>query len=210
MYAPTFNALTVFSGADEDPLSEGGAWPGVVQSTVTRMRRVSGQAAANNAAAPSDAYHSMGLAADHGAAAQIPVLPGAGSGIGVCCRVHNPGNASTAEKIIGVYHPGTGFRIFDMLTGGGSFPQVGSTNATTMAAGESLWLEVIGSTATLWHLTGGVWLPRVTGTTSISGAGFAGIQCDDNVGRLGSFAAGPVVQGASSWATFPKPNLRRA
>lgn len=184
--APRTSILSSFTGADENPLSEGGVWSStpILTSSASLFERLSNQAAANGASARQP--YNTTFANDQEAFVTLATPTSAGSG--VYCRIQNEGTAS-ANGYAGQYHTGVGWRIFRVAAGAAT--QIGSTDATVAAAGDGLWLSCIGTTITLYHFTGGQWHVRVQVTDSVvAGGGKIGMVCGDTTGRLDDFGGG--------------------
>lgn len=186
MSFPTTSVLSNFTGADEDPISEGGNWytTGPFRFGGVLNERLSNQTVRDQDITTGDSG-SLWQVAQYGpdseVFATIAALPGAGENVTVWCRIHNPGNATTAEGYLGQWINGTGWNIYKMLTGS-DFTEIGTTAASpSPIAGDKIGLEVIGTTLNLYHYTGGAWNLRVTGTdSSISGAGYIGLEFGAN------------------------------
>lgn len=199
MAFPTTSVLTSFTGADEDPLSEGGNWAGPIRNAQRQAERFTN--AARHSANPDNTVSgtSYWTVTQYGpnveVFATVPELPSSTHGVSVWARIHNPGNATTMEAYLGVYTTDTGFRIFK-VTAGATFAQIGSTDATVASAGDKIGLEVIGTSLTLYHFTSGSWVSRVTGTDSaITGSGYIGLEFSSNItaGTLDDFGGGTHV-----------------
>ena len=193
MSFPTTSVLTSFTGADESPLSEGGAWAGPVESGIAQMRRVSNTVKA--AAASGGSYRTGLSSADLEAYLDVITLPTAGNGAIVRLRIQNPGNTTTATCYIWVYIVGTGFQWYKM-TAGHTYTQIGATfTPHTLAAGEQLGASVIGTTISGYYGVGGAWTLVDSRTdASISGAGTIGLGADESVTTvLDNFGGGAIV-----------------
>lgn len=206
MAAPTTPILSTFTGGDEDPLSEGGNFAGPVRNGLSQCRRVSNQAAHSLTATSVSAtsyWTPTQFAADQEVYATVPVAPPTSTqAVSIWGRIHNPGNASTAEAYIGAWAKDIGFRIFKMLTGS-SFTQIGSTDSTALANNDGMWLNINGTALTLYHFTGGSWVQRVSTTdSSITGAGYIGMEFGtlETDARLDDFGGGAVGTGLA-WIT---------
>lgn len=200
---------TNFTGANEDPLSEGGNWAGPTRNGGRQCERNTNAAAHSNNPNASAAATSYWAAAQFGgnceSYATMSVVPTTnGRGLSVWARIHNPGNATTMEAYLGVWTLATGWRLFK-VTSGATFTQIGSTTTTPNPAdGDKIGLEVIGSSLTLYHFTGGAWVSRVTGTdTAITGAGYIGIEfsTSETAARFDDFGGGTIVS-----SIFPNRN----
>jgi hypothetical protein len=177
MASPTTPILTTFTGANEDPLSEGGRWSGPMQDGQGQLRRLTNQAVPSaSGIAPHQSFRQNVLyAADQEAYGFWGVLPAAGQGFACWCRLTNPNGATTAQAVLGVYTEGTGFRLFE-FTVGASFVQIGGTDATVATDNQGLWLDVTSGTANLYHWNGSAWVLKVTNATTITGAGYIGLE----------------------------------
>lgn len=198
MAFPTTSVLTTFTGTDENPLSEGGNWAQGPDLSQTPAARVSNQAKNSVDTTNNLNSRSYWVASQFGpdleAYATIAALPNSGKGVSVWGRLHNP--TGSYEAYLAVYTTGTGFRLFK-VTAGGTFAQLGSTDATAASAGDKIGLECIGTTIRCLHFTGGSWVQRVSATDSaISGAGYLAIEFGSNdlgSGKLDDFGGGTVV-----------------
>ena len=210
MAFPTTSVLSSFTGSDEDPLSEGGAWSGPVLNGGRLVERLSNMAAHSNNPDATNAASMYWNATQYGpdieVYASVPTyVASATRSVAVWGRIHNPGNATTMEAYIGAYTNGVGWRLFK-VTSGSTFTQIGSTTASpALVSGDKIGLEVIGTSLKLYHFTGGSWVERCSGTDSaITGAGFIGVEfgIGNTDSRMDDFGGGTVV-------TIQKVNLLR-
>lgn len=176
MPAPTTPILTTFTGANEDPLSEGGAWAGPMQNGQGQLRRLTNDAFGSaSGIAPYQSYRQTVYTADQDSFGFWGTLPAAAQGFACWGRITNPNSATLAQAVLGVYTEGTGFRLFDFTTGT-SFAQIGSTNATVATDNQGLWLNLAGSTASLYQYISGGWALMVSAATTVSGIGRIGLE----------------------------------
>lgn len=176
MPAPTTPILTNFIGANEDPLSEGGAWAGPMQNGQGQLQRLTNDAFASGAGvAPHQSYRQKVYTADQDSFGFWGTLPAAGQGFACWGRITNPNNATTAQAVLGVYTEGTGFRIFE-FTGGTNFAQIGGTNTTVATDNQGLWLNLASNGASLYQYINGGWALMISTPTSILGIGRIGLE----------------------------------
>ena len=202
MAFPTTSVLTSFPGADEDPLSEGGAWAAstirLASATIGRCRLLS-----NVAAHPVDgnfageSVWATQYAADQECFATITALPTAGTnGYAVWVRIQSEGTAG-ADGYMLSYNRTIGLRIFKMLNS--AVTQVGTTtDAGDLAIGDSIGISGEGTTIKAWRKpAAGAWSNTITETDSnVTGAGKIGvlISAGSSV-RVDDFGNGEVVAG---------------
>lgn len=195
MAFPTTSVLTTFTGADEDPLSEGGNWAGPTRDLTSHLKRVSNAVARsaisgtvgdywtpNTFGPDTEVFCTMGGTFDE-----------SGGTIQVMGRVQNPTSDTIFRCYLAAYTQGTGFRCFkDIDT---TFTQIGSTDATVASVGDKIGLEVIGTAIKCYHFTGGSWVQRVSGTDSdISTAGNLALEiASSNNMRADDFGGGTVI-----------------
>jgi hypothetical protein len=204
MAFPTTPVLTTFTGTDESPLSEGGAWAGPMQNGQGQLRRVSNHAqAALAGVAPHQSERVTVYGADQEAYGFWQTLPASGQGFAVWARLTNPDNVATAQAVLAVYTEGTGFRIFE-FTIGTTFNQIGSTNATVAADNQGIGIELIGTAVKAKYWNGSAWSDVVTTTTTIAGAGQIGLELNGADITAGSFGGGTY-----SPITYKPPALVR-
>lgn len=205
MAFPTTSVLTNFTGVDEDPLRESATWGGIIQSGTNEATRVGN--AVGRAVGGSWGGYRVGISsANLEAFLTLATLAGTDQ-IHASCRIQNPGNASTAAQYLGIYQHGTGFLAYKM-TGGSSFLQIGSTNATAAANSDKLGLEVNGTSLTVYHFTGGSWVARVSATDSaISGAGTVGVVGSGGSIRGDDFGGGAIVAATTALPPVQHPGI---
>lgn len=210
---PTTALLSSFSGADENPLSEGGNWLGSIANGGASAQRLGSHAAGTSSSGSISTWHTAAAFANCEAwVPSVSTLTGSGKGFGVYVRGQNRGNATTAACYLFIYTPGTGFRYFK-LTGGTSIVQVGSTfTGYTMQAGNGIGMSAKGTSSTVlqgYYLVNGVGIavpPFTDSSSPITAAGVFGFDIDDTTGRITGFGGSgiapptnniaPVVSGA--------------
>lgn len=206
MAFPTTPVLTNFTGANENPLSEGGAWAGPVRTGgQLRCQRFSNQAEAINGSTGESIWNTT-FAADQEVYAVISALPAAGIGFNIFARCQSEGTAS-ADYYNLSYTEGTGWRYFKMIDEG--FTQLGGVISTLVAAvGDSCGFSVIGTTLQGYHKpAAGSWATLGVSQTdsSVTGAGKIGFSLSDSdTAAFDNFGGGAVV---SSVPRVPIPRV---
>jgi len=202
MAFPTTSILSSFTGADEDPISEGGAWGATgIRTSTSPGRKVSGEFARAAAVTTGfDGIWNTSFAADQEAFVTYSVLSGSGSRPVVYARIQNEGTSSVVAYNFGYVQAAGTWRFFRLnnLT----FTQVGGDHAgADLAAGDSFGISVIGTTLEGWFkAAGGSWVSLGTETdTNIAGAGKIGIQLQNNLNmRVDEFGGGEIVPASSA------------
>ncbi len=207
MAFPTTSVLSSFTGADEDPLSEGGAWGGQIQSgSIGNLRRLSNQAAPSSSAGTSQSYWATSVGADQEAYATVATKPADGDYVAVWLRAQNPGSGTAVGyQCVMIAADGTDkFQVWRMSSGG-SYTQVtdGTLDATQeFSSGDSFGASIDGTTITLWHKpSAGSWTQVGQGNDSnISGDGYIGLDASHAGAstRLDDFGGGAISSGPSA------------
>lgn len=210
MAFPTTSVLTTFPGADEEPLSEGGAWGGTIRTTTaTRVPLAlsSNRAAPGASGTPSqwESVFQTTFGADMECyVTQTGAPTTAGNGPAVWLRVQSEG-AAGADGYNLSYVFGTGLQFYRMVDS--SFTQLGSTVVQVVAAGDSFGLSVIGTTLEGWYKpSAGAWTSIGTRSDgNITGSGKIALAITGGSGtptRLDDFGGGSIATGITvAWIT---------
>lgn len=200
MAFPTTSVLDSFTRADESPLANS-TWLGPMQTALNQLKLTSNVARLISGVTGQSYWSAATSSANCEVFCTVPTLPGGGSGVAIWVRLANPGNAGTATAYLLSYTAGTGFKYFKFTTGN-TFTQLGSTDSTTISAGDSIGLSASGgATTTLagFKKTAGTWAalpitPTVTDASSpITAAGFIGMEGTDLVVTMDDFGGGSTV-----------------
>jgi hypothetical protein len=178
--------ISDFTGADENPLSEGGNWANL-NSSGSPLQRIS-NAVAGSAAADCHSYWTpANFGPDLEAYATLPNVVG---NVGIVARVQGEGGAGTWD----------GYRV--RAVGGSNTAQSSVvTNATvtvlisvaqTWSANDKIGMRVEGSTIQMWRQAAGSgdWNLMATAVdTTYSSAGKIGLNCGSTTVRIDDFYA---------------------
>lgn len=212
MSFPTTSTLTTFTGADENPLSEGGNWASPVQPALFPLERFSNAASSN--VNPGQSYWTP---SNFGPNTEVWIQSvvgianfGVNHGYAVLGRIQSPNDPVLAAMYYVQWNTPLGgsfdgYSMWRMTDGGDTFTQLGATyTGHTAADGEGLGLEILGSGATVtlnsyYRSTGGVWLPLFSRTDSdaarivASGKIGLGLEIDAEQASADVFGGGTQV-----------------
>lgn len=186
MAFPTTGVLDTFNRANENPLAA--PWAGPVIPFTNVLKIVSAKCVADTAAG--EMYRGA-YGADEEAYVTISVLPVTFTPLYVYVRLANPNTASLDGYAFFYADPGD-YRIFridnNVLTSLNTF------SSTTLASGDGIGLEAIGTTITIYKRIAGVWssVGAVTDATYAAG-GAIGLAINDTTGAVVNFGGGTVV-----------------
>lgn len=198
--APAFGAsaalLSAFTGADENPLSEGGNWA-KVDTAGGNLKRVSNVVGGVTASAAAYNYWTpSNFGADCEAYLTIATKPSVNGTVRLGIRIQGEGGTSTWDGYVAFWQAvsGTDTLLLQRVTNGSS-----TTLATVnqeFATGDKVGLRALGSTIEMWRHDGSSWalLASVVDTTYAS-AGKVLIEVADSAltGRLDDVYAGTVT-----------------
>lgn len=195
---PTQGILTTFTGSNENPLSEGGAWANsTVRPTavgITRPQRLSNEVATDGSNAAEAVWDTRFLE-DQEAYEKISVPTDTVAGLAVWVRIQNEGTSSVVAYNFG-YSPVVGGWHFNRLSNT-TFTQIGGvTTDPVPVAGDWYGMSIYGSTLKGWYKqSGSVWQLIDTQTDSIiSGEGKIGIYLPNtSTVRADDFSGGGEV-----------------
>jgi hypothetical protein len=196
---PINGVLSTFTGADENPLLEGGGWGGPIASGNTQLRRLSNAATSNGAL--SQSYWSAAFGPDSEVYVDVPVLQEAGQRISLFLRIHDPGNAATASCYRFSFGIPNTFS-YVKLTSGSSYSTLATFTDHTLVAGESLGFTALGMASVVlqgYYKSAGVWTPVAASATDASSpidtAGYIGLEASyaaSDLVRFDNFGGGSV------------------
>lgn len=180
--------LSNFTGADENPLSEGGNWQAIpIQSGVALTQRLSNQWAPVGG---SQSMWAQAFGAEQSAFVTVVALPSGGGGAGLFMRIDAPNTAGVDCYSVTV--TSAGVVAIAKLVNGASY-NLGDDMPVGFAAGDKLGMVCRGRTIEAWRFTGGVWV--LLGTrydTDVTLDGFIGAQLVTGA-TFDDFAAGETV-----------------
>jgi len=196
---PTTPIISAFTGANEDPLSEGGIWTtgaGVAINGISgQLERISNEAGARSG----NALYNVGTFGPNTETfATLSVLPATGAG-GTYCFARlsavssTPNGYSVDWRITGGVHT---MRLQRYDAGVGA---VLSSWTQNLSAGDKIGLAITGSSLQAWVFTSGAWatadLAQVDAT--YSAAGYTGFGITDVNARIDDFGGGTMVSGGA-------------
>lgn len=190
MAFPTTSLIDSFTRANQDPVASGWLGP-------TRLAANSGQCkvlsnalvASTIVGGTTHSYWNTSFAANQEAWITVTTLPAAAGGVSVTARINSP-NSAACDYYQWTYTVGTGWRMFRVVND--AYTQIGSTVVTpTLAAGEKIGYELLGTQLRGLHFTGGVWnqIMLVTDTV-ITDVGFIGAEITDSTAVADDFGGG--------------------
>lgn len=184
MIAPDYaTLLTAFTGADENPMTDGGNWDRLNDSNSTQLRRLGNQVTSNGTLT-GECYWTPATYQDFVIYWTISTLPGSGNAQRLYGRLKDVGllgnvwdgyvvryqQAATSQLIIDVNTNATGTTL--------------STVNITLAAGDKIGMVCLGSMIQSWAYTSGAWALQATVFDSTyPAAGYIGIGVRGTTGR---------------------------
>ena len=195
MAFPTTSVISSFTGANEDPLSEGGIWTTgasvALQGISGQLERISNQAGAR----AGNALYNVGT---FGPAiesyATLSVLPVTGAGATYCYARLNSLSATANGYSVDFRITG-GVHTMRLIRFDGGVSTALSSWTQVLSAGDKIGLEIIGSTLTPYVFTGGSWVTTdvpQTDSTFLTG-GYIGFGISDVNARVDDFGGGTAV-----------------
>lgn len=197
MAFPANGILSSFTGTDEEPLSEGGAWVGPIRTvTATRdkCRRSTNQVTCPTVGTViGESVYNTTFNADQEVFCTVATVPGTlGHTIQLYMRVLNESTSSVTSYQL-VYGIAPSWEFWRLS--GTSFTQIGTTlnTTTTVSAGDSIGCTVIGSSLEAWYKpAAGAWTSIGTRSdTTYSNSGKLGVVLTQgSVSRIDDFGGG--------------------
>lgn len=176
-------ASSDFTGASENPISEGGNWNDDT-STFNRCQRDG----SGNAQGTGGGSHCLWAADTFGDDhySEVELSGSTWSFTGPSVR-HN---TSKNDKYIGVIHGTTTLRIYKVVAS--AYTQLATKTVTALSAGDKLKLEVTGSSLELFVDTGSGWVSELTATNSdVTGNG-SGLHFNDSSSTVTAWGGGDL------------------
>lgn len=209
MAFPSTSVLSAFTGADENPLSEGGNWAGPLRTTAGQARRVTNQyGPPSSGTSTGESYWTPSTPGpDSEVFVTVAGLPtGNGFFSGLCARIQTPNTSGVdfyALEVVrtsaGVYTPSI-YRVIN-----GTFTKITDLATFNPTVGEMWGLEVVGAGATvtlrMWRNTGSGWVQvgsdvSDTDANRIVAAGKLGLYLGGTIPtgwRFDDFGGGTVI-----------------
>lgn len=218
MAFPTTSVLTSFTGADEDPLSEGGnwtssiRWDGGASAPANDLRRASNQAApsATGSNGHCASYWSSSFAADQEVYATMATKCTDGQYVELWARIQSPATSGVDGYVLQVSAvAGAANDSWDIVRyNDNSGTSVSSLGTQEVSAGDKIGLEVTGTGATVtlraYLYSGGSWSQVGSDASDTSGSritssGYIGLHIQDtgNACRWDDFGGGAISSGSS-------------
>ena len=188
--------LSNFTGANQNPLSEGGNWANLDTAHGNALQRISNAVGCTASTTGESYWTPADIGADVEAYLTMPTLPGNGNNISISARVLQAGGNATYD----------GYRVrMNQVAGSNNdaldICRVDNAVVTSLAsfasrdfvAGEKIGIRCIGSTVQAWYYSGGVWTLAAQATdTTYSATGKVAIHLRGTTGRLDDVFAGVV------------------
>ena len=187
---PTTSVVTNFTGADEAPLSEGGAWSGPTVTGWNTCRRVSNACQRTAVGIDGMAYR-VGATSGADCESGFDISNTTGSGYAYL-RIANPGSALATDGYLSGYNIGVNAQSYRLDND--SFTAIGSAVAYSPGAGDGFGNEMISTTLAIYKRVSGTW-SSLTSTTdaTYSAAGVIGVQIQTSSGVLDNYFGGVIV-----------------
>jgi hypothetical protein len=208
MAFPTTSVLENFTGTDGTTPPNSNWTNKILDFTALSGIKIDvNQAAKNTTAYGNDAYYNVSTyGPDSEAYVTVPNIPAVNAEqIVLFARLNSIGSGTTTGYALIVGHDGTAFRLWRLykIAAGGFNLQIGSNTLQSVAAGDGVGLEIIGSTLTgYWKSGAGAYASVLSGTDSTyTTAGNIGFQeaATSSLGviRLDNFGGGTYAGGTA-------------
>jgi len=189
--------ISDFTGADENPLSEGGNWANL-NSSGNALQRI-GNAVSCTAAGAGNFYWTL---RNYGPNVEAYLTLGVTGGAGIVFRAKDEGGSFTWDGYVFTCGPGatTTIQRVDNSTGTNLF-----TTTLTWNTGDKLGARIVGSGLALWQLpSGGSWTLLATVQDSTYPLdGKIGVRATGTTVRVDDFFAGDYSDPIGVPAEFP-------
>lgn len=211
MVWPTTGQLDNFDRANENPLGNG-TWSWPVYSGDSQLQVLDNVAGGTGATSFQESYwSSTTFGPDSEVYVTFSILTLLSDLAYLDLRIANPNSAGLdCYEWVWDATAATGrlYRVDDTVN-----TLLGATFSITLAAGNRVGLEMIGSNLAFYDDNGGSWTQRATRSDSTyTAAGFISMGLQGAVGRYDNFSGGTVVAGAPTirvdYAEFPKEKMR--
>lgn len=193
---PTTGLIDNFNRADQNPLADG--WTNRVRTGAVDLRILSNQVAAN-AGSHASAYRTTAVGPDSEAYVIIATKAANDGHVGVWARLQTPGTTGTADGYVfaGFTRAGTDeWQLFRMDND--ALTQLGATVTEEIVAGDSVGIEIIGTTIRGMRKTSGAWEEQLSVTdATYTESGNIGLDLSETTSRGDDFSGGTVVAGAA-------------
>lgn len=198
---PTTGIISSFTGADEDPLSEGGTWTNGSRAN-QRVSNTAGRSATGSTTYGFSAYNVSTFGPACEAYVTISTLPGNGNDVEVSARGSSTTiNTSNNYSAVMLQAAGTDTPLIGR-DDAGTFTQLGAAFSQDFAATNRFGLECVGSTISIYWDVGSGWVLGGSRTDSTYGAaGYLGMIIGLATARLDNFGGGTLIDTlvAQSW-----------
>ena len=196
--------LSDFTGADENPLSEGGNWGKLNSADAQDLRRVSNQITSNGATTGSKYWTPTNFGPHCEAYVTIATKPDNGNVVGVFARAQGEGGSGTWDAYQAIFSAaaGTDTWALQTITNNATVTTIAS-GSREFASGEKVGIRCLGSLIQIWCFTAGAWTKLGEGTdTTYPNAGKAGARVRGITARGDDFYAGTI----NPSLLLPNPN----
>ena len=195
-----------FTGANEDPLSEGGNWAEASGSTGD-LQRNTNEVKESLAGVTGRSYWTPTQFTDSESWVTITAKPGNGNTIDLITRLKEPGSGWDGYLFRFAQASGTDTWDIFRIVNGSSTATIDS-GSREFANGEKIGALSQGTTHSIYVFTGGSWTLLGGGTDNTYTSGYLGIGIRSTTGRIDDFFAGEiVVPGTPGPARFAGPTV---
>lgn len=182
--------ISDFTGADENPLSEGGNWAALTTTASVELQRVSNLVAASSATNCFSYWTPANLGPDLEAYFTFTTVANA---VGILFRIQDEGGANTWDGYRVQANKFSNQTIIERVTN--AAPTSLITVSTVWASGDLLGARCQGSMLQAWRQPSGsgTWsLAAVVSDTTYASAGKIGIHISNTTARVDDFYVGPM------------------
>jgi hypothetical protein len=208
MAFPTTGVLDDFNDT-ENPMT---GWSLMISVIAVRWRSDgTGVAVADGGANANDYWNASTFGADSEAYLTISTVPPDGQSVAVYVRVQNAGSAAIDGYAVSANKVGGGTDTITIVRIDDNAPTTLATNNQEFANGDSIGIEIIGSTITAYYKSGaGAWtaLANTASSSTYSGAGHIGMTTTSSATTVDNFGGGTITGGGGGATSTPPPKSR--
>ena len=186
----TGTLVSSFSGADENPLSEGGLWANL-DTSKNPLKRAGNVATASVNSAQNASYYATDFGPELDAYVTLTTIPPGGNLVQLRARVQGAGGSATWDGYAVQYIGGGQVDIY-VYTNAVAASSLGSA-LVDLADGDKLGIRCTGSSISAWTFSGGLWTRRVAVTNATYGsAGKVALYVDSTTSQVDDLYVAPV------------------
>lgn len=196
MFGEYCTLVSDFTGADENPLSEGGNWA-ALNSAGNQMQRISNAAAGTVAGVSRSYWTPANFGPDLEAYISFSTISTGTHAI--ACRIQGEGGSNTWDGYLVQAQPASTSTFINVITNNSGGPVITGVASSVWADGDKLGVRAIGSKIQAWRLPNGSSTWELVATivdTTYAAAGKVGMSAGSTTVRIDDFYAGLPAEDA--------------